>query len=87
MRSASLSNFALATQLAQSLTGTQLIRDEYFLQALKRYFPAQLVELVVVHVLLGVPLSFAWRRTRNLAGPALAHAVNDAVRNAFMLGL
>ena len=22
-----------------------------------------------------------------LAGPALAHAVNDAVRNAFMLGL
>ena len=50
-------------------------------------FPLQLVELVAVHVLLGVPLSFAWRRTRNLAGPALAHAVNDAVRNAFMLGL
>lgn len=50
-------------------------------------FPAQLVELVVVHVLLGVPLSFAWRRTRNLAAPALAHAVNDAVRNALMLGL
>jgi membrane protease YdiL (CAAX protease family) len=47
----------------------------------------QAVELVAVHVLLGVPLSFAWRRTRNLAGPALAHAVNDAVRNAFMLGL
>ncbi len=50
-------------------------------------FPLQLVELVAVHVLLGVPLSFAWRRTRNLTGPALAHAVNDAVRNAFMLGL
>ena len=50
-------------------------------------FPQQLCELVVVHVLLGVPLSFAWRRTRNLAGPGLAHAVNDAVRNAFMLGL
>ncbi len=49
--------------------------------------PVQAVELVVVHVLLGVPLSFAWRRTRNLAGPALAHAANDAVRNAFMLGL
>jgi len=49
--------------------------------------PLQAVELVVVHVLLGVPLSFAWRRTRNLAGPALAHAANDAVRNAFMLGL
>ncbi|MFZ0158472.1 MAG: CPBP family glutamic-type intramembrane protease [Kineosporiaceae bacterium] len=49
--------------------------------------PLQAIELVVVHVLLGVPLSFAWRRTHNLAGPALAHAANDAVRNAFMLGL
>jgi membrane protease YdiL (CAAX protease family) len=47
----------------------------------------QVVELVGVHVVLGVPLSLAWRRSRNLAGPALAHAVNDAVRNAFMLGL
>jgi membrane protease YdiL (CAAX protease family) len=50
-------------------------------------FPMLLVELVVVHVVLGVPLSFACRRTRNLAGPALAHAVIDAVRNALMLGL
>jgi membrane protease YdiL (CAAX protease family) len=50
-------------------------------------FPLQMGELVVVHVLLGVPLSLAWRRTHNLAGPALAHAVNDAVRNAFMFGL
>ncbi|WP_088288262.1 CPBP family intramembrane glutamic endopeptidase [Kineosporia sp. A_224] len=50
-------------------------------------FPLQLVELVVVHVALGVPLSLAWRRSHNLAGPALAHAVNDAVRNAVMLGL
>lgn len=49
--------------------------------------PLVVAELVVVHVLLGVPLSFAWRRSRNLAGPALAHAVNDAVRNAAMLGL
>jgi membrane protease YdiL (CAAX protease family) len=46
-----------------------------------------IVQLVAVHVALGVPLSFAWRRTRSLAGPALAHAVNDAVRNAAMLGL
>ena len=45
------------------------------------------VELVVVHVALGVGLSLAWRRTRNLGGPALAHAVIDAVRNATMLGL
>ena len=49
--------------------------------------PLQAIELVVVHVLLGVPLSFAWRRSRNLAGPAFAHAINDSVRNAFMLGL
>jgi membrane protease YdiL (CAAX protease family) len=47
----------------------------------------QMLQLVAVHVLFGVPLSLAWRRTRNLAGPALAHAVNDAVRNALMLGL
>jgi membrane protease YdiL (CAAX protease family) len=43
--------------------------------------------LVVVHIVLGVPLSLAWRRTRNLAGPAFAHGFNDAVRNAFMAGL
>ena len=49
--------------------------------------PLMVVELVAVHVFLGVWLSFAWRRTRNLGGPALAHAVIDAVRNATMLGL
>ena len=49
--------------------------------------PVMVVELVVVHVAIGVGLSFAWRRTRNLGGPALAHAVIDAVRNATMLGL
>jgi membrane protease YdiL (CAAX protease family) len=49
--------------------------------------PVLVAELVVLHVALGVPLSFAWRRTRNLAAPALAHAVTDAVRNATMLGL
>ena len=49
--------------------------------------PLLVAELVVVHVALGVGLSFSWRRTRNLGGPALAHAVIDAVRNATMLGL
>jgi membrane protease YdiL (CAAX protease family) len=49
--------------------------------------PLMVTELVVVHVGIGVGLSFAWRRTRNLGGPALAHAVIDAVRNATMLGL
>ncbi len=50
-------------------------------------FPLQLAELVVVHIALGVPLSLAWRRTRNLAAPAFAHPVNDAVRNAVTVGL
>jgi membrane protease YdiL (CAAX protease family) len=49
--------------------------------------PLMVVELVVVHVGIGVGLSSSWRRTRNLGGPALAHAVIDAVRNASMLGL
>ena len=40
--------------------------------------------LLVVHVTIGVPLSFAWRRSGNLAVPALAHAAIDAVRNAFI---
>jgi membrane protease YdiL (CAAX protease family) len=49
--------------------------------------PALVLELLAVHCLIGVPLSFAWRRTRNLAGPAFAHSAIDAVRNALMLGL
>ena len=49
--------------------------------------PLMVGELVVVHIALGVWLSFAWRHTGDLAAPALAHAVNDAVRNATMLGL
>ena len=49
--------------------------------------PLMVAELVIVHVGVGVGLSLAWRRTRNLGGPALAHAVIDAVRNATMLGL
>jgi len=45
---------------------------------------AALPFLLVVHMTIGVPLSFAWRRSGNLAVPALAHAAIDAVRNAFM---
>lgn len=55
--------------------------------ALPLPLPQQAAVLVTVHVLLGVPLSLAWRRARNLAGPAFAHGFNDAVRNAFMAGL
>jgi membrane protease YdiL (CAAX protease family) len=50
-------------------------------------FPLLVVELLAVHILIGVPLSFAWRRSGNLAGPAFAHAAIDAVRNALILGL
>jgi membrane protease YdiL (CAAX protease family) len=40
------------------------------------------VQLLVVHCAIGVLLAFAWRKTGNLAAPALAHALTDAVRNA-----
>lgn len=40
--------------------------------------------LVVVHSATGIPLSLWWRRGGNLAGPALAHAAIDAVRNALL---
>lgn len=37
--------------------------------------------LILAHVLIGVPLSLGWRRGGNLAVPALAHALVNAVRN------
>jgi membrane protease YdiL (CAAX protease family) len=49
--------------------------------------PCLVLELVAWHTLVGVPLSLAWRRSGNLAGPALAHAAIDAVRNGMLLGL
>lgn len=49
-------------------------------------FPLLVLSLAVWHCAIGVPLSFAWRRSGNLAGPALAHAVIDGVRNG-VLGL
>lgn len=49
--------------------------------------PILFVFLVTWHCAIGVPLSFAWRRTGNLAGPAFAHCAIDAARNALMLGL
>lgn len=49
--------------------------------------PVLVVFLLTWHCAIGVPLSFAWRRNGNLAGPAFAHSVIDAVRNALLLGL
>lgn len=50
-------------------------------------FPLLIMVLLAVHCLIGIPLSFAWRRSRNLAGVAFAHSAIDAVRNAMLLGL
>lgn len=49
--------------------------------------PLLVLELLAWHVLVGLPLSLAWRRGGNLAGPALAHSVIDAVRNGVVVGL
>jgi membrane protease YdiL (CAAX protease family) len=37
--------------------------------------------LLLVHVAIGIPLSFSWRRGGTLVLPALAHAIIDAYRN------
>jgi membrane protease YdiL (CAAX protease family) len=49
-------------------------------------FPLLVLSLVTWHCVVGVPLSFAWRRTGNLSGPAFAHSAIDAVRNG-LIGL
>jgi membrane protease YdiL (CAAX protease family) len=43
------------------------------------------ITLVIYQSLLGIPLSFAWRRSGNLAVPCAVHAIVDAVRNAIGL--
>jgi membrane protease YdiL (CAAX protease family) len=40
--------------------------------------------LLIAHMTIGVPLSFAWRRNGNLAVPAFTHAAIDAVRDALL---
>ncbi len=42
------------------------------------------VQLIVVHTIVGVPLSLFWRRSQNLAVPAASHAFIDAVRDALI---
>ena len=36
-------------------------------------FPLLIMVLLTVHCFIGIPLSFAWRRSRNLTGAAFAH--------------
>jgi membrane protease YdiL (CAAX protease family) len=47
---------------------------------------AALPALLLLHMTVGVPLSFAWRRSGNLMVPAFAHAAIDAVREALLGG-
>ena len=42
---------------------------------------AAILGRVIVHILVGVPLSFSWRKSGTLALPAAAHALIDAYRN------
>jgi membrane protease YdiL (CAAX protease family) len=39
------------------------------------------------HWLIGIPLSFAWRRSGNLTAPTLAHTMIDAARNMLLAGM
>jgi membrane protease YdiL (CAAX protease family) len=43
------------------------------------------LSLLLVHVTIGVPLSYAWRRSGNLTLPAVAHSVIDAVRDGLSI--
>ena len=44
--------------------------------------PLVIAQLIAVHLLVGVPLSFCWRSSGSLLLPAAAHALIDAFRNA-----
>src|ERR1017187_4205682 len=44
-------------------------------------FAAAIPALIIVHTLVGVPLSFCWRASGTLVLPAAAHALIDAYRN------
>jgi membrane protease YdiL (CAAX protease family) len=40
-----------------------------------------ILTLLVIHITIGVPLAYAWRRSGNLALPAAVHALVDSVRD------
>ena len=43
--------------------------------------PLVVFEIFVSTLIVGVPLSFGWRRSGNLLAPVIAHAAVDALRN------
>jgi membrane protease YdiL (CAAX protease family) len=47
-------------------------------------FVAAIPALIIIHALVGVPLSFCWRASGTLVLPAAAHALIDAYRNTVL---
>lgn len=47
-------------------------------------FAAAVPALIIIHTLVGVPLSFCWRASGTLVLPATAHALIDAYRNTVL---
>jgi hypothetical protein len=47
-------------------------------------FAAAIASLIIIHTLVGVPLSFCWRASGTLVLPAAAHALIDAYRNTVL---
>jgi membrane protease YdiL (CAAX protease family) len=47
-------------------------------------FAATIPVLIIVHTLVGVPLSFCWRASGTLVLPAAAHALIDSYRNSLL---
>jgi hypothetical protein len=47
-------------------------------------FAAAIPAVIIIHTLVGVPLSFCWRASGTLVLPAAAHALVDAYRNTVL---
>ena len=47
-------------------------------------FAAAIPALIIIHTLVGVPLSFCWRGSGTLVLPAAAHALIDAYRDTLL---
>jgi hypothetical protein len=45
-------------------------------------WPSEVAMIGLIHLVIGVPLSFCWRTSGSLLLPALSHAIIDAYRNA-----
>jgi hypothetical protein len=50
-------------------------------------FWMSLTSALLVHLAVGIPLAFTWRKTGNLTYAAVGHAVIDAIRNGLLAGV